>query len=229
MSFSANAIEALVFVVMLAYSARSGFPFSTYGETALIAGQDVVISGLVLWFGGQGGAGVVGAWVVGVGSLAVGLMSGGVVGMDALRRLQVGAGMVGLVGKMPQIWQIWREGGTGVLSAFAVSLRDCFTLLLWGFCWAFPDCWLGEEAVAWRKKQRGAEKMADGGIILQRRKYQADGTSTSCYLGIQLPPRLPRPRLHHLERSRRPPSPLQLPGGLCPEFGAGRTDGLLLE
>ena len=128
MSFSANAIETLVFVVMLAYSARSGFPFSTYGETALIAGQDVVISGLVLFFGGQG-LGVVGAWVVGVGSLAAGLMSEGVVGMDGLRRLQVGAGVVGLVGKMPQIWQIWREGGTGVLSAFAVSEGEIS--LLW--------------------------------------------------------------------------------------------------
>lgn len=44
-----------------------------------------------------------------------------VVGEGALTALQLGANVLGVVSKAPQIWTVWREGGTGQLSAFAVS------------------------------------------------------------------------------------------------------------
>jgi PQ loop repeat. len=34
--------------------------------------------------------------------------------------LQAGAGALGVASKAPQIYTIWREGGTGQLSAFTV-------------------------------------------------------------------------------------------------------------
>ena len=73
----------------------------------------------MLGFAGRwAGAAVWGVGVVG----AVGvLMGGGVLGERELGWLQVGAGVLGVVSKVPQIWTVWREGGTGQLSAFAVS------------------------------------------------------------------------------------------------------------
>ncbi|KAL9607454.1 MAG: hypothetical protein Q9167_007630, partial [Letrouitia subvulpina] len=41
LSFLAYLLETVSYGVTLAYSARKGFPFSTYGETALIAAQDL--------------------------------------------------------------------------------------------------------------------------------------------------------------------------------------------
>ena len=120
-SFASYLLETVAYLITLAYSARSGFPFSTYGETALIAVQDVVISVLVLRYGGRNAGAAV--FVAAV-AAAVGAMMGGgeqVVGLAALRTLQAGAGVLGAASKVPQIWTCWREGGTGQLSAFAVS------------------------------------------------------------------------------------------------------------
>lgn len=47
--------------------------------------------------------------------------------------------------------------------------------------------------------------------------------------GHQLPPRLPRPRLHHPPGGRRQPDPLQLHRRLRPQRRSCRPDGLLLE
>jgi len=65
--------------------------------------------------------------------------------------LQAGAGLLGVGSKLPQIWAIWSQGGTGQLSAFAVfnflagSLSRIFTtlqevddpLILYGFIAGF--------------------------------------------------------------------------------------------
>jgi mannose-P-dolichol utilization defect protein 1 len=37
--------------------------------------------------------------------------------------LQAGAGALGVASKLPQIITVWQQGGTGQLSAFAVSLQ----------------------------------------------------------------------------------------------------------
>jgi len=123
-SFSAYLLETTAYIISLAYNKRQGFPFSTYGETALIAAQNVVIAALVLEYGGyRGGAAV---FVAGLAGGGYALMSEGVVGGEMLGRLMAGAGVLGVVSKVPQIWTVWREGGTGQLSAFAVGYSFVF-------------------------------------------------------------------------------------------------------
>ena len=131
--------ETLAYLIGLAYNIRRGFPFSTFGETAFILGQNLVVLGLVLGFGGgeqdkrgdkgkggkgdkgKGRWGGVAALVVGLVTLGYALFDQRVVGMELLKVLQVGAGVLGVASKAPQIWTVWREGGTGQLSAFAVG------------------------------------------------------------------------------------------------------------
>lgn len=121
-SFSSYLLETVAYTVGLAYNARHGFPFSTYGETALIAAQNVVIAVLVLQFAGRGGT--AGVFVAGLAAAGYALFSERLVGMDTLAWLQMAAGVVGVAAKVPQIWEVWRQGGTGQLSAFAVGWPD---------------------------------------------------------------------------------------------------------
>jgi mannose-P-dolichol utilization defect 1 len=117
-SFLSYALETASYTISLAYNVRQGFPFSTYGETALIAVQNVVIAVLVLRFSGKDreAAGFVAALAL----LGGALFSEEVVGGGILSVLQAAAGLLGVASKAPQIWTVWREGGTGQLSAFAV-------------------------------------------------------------------------------------------------------------
>lgn len=119
LSFLAYLLETTSFLISLAYSARSNFPFSTYGETALIAVQNVVIAVLVLQFSGRAPAAAV--FVAGMASLVYVLLGrSDLVSLKALTWLQAGAGVLSVASKAPQIYTVWREGGTGQLSAFAV-------------------------------------------------------------------------------------------------------------
>lgn len=131
-SFLAYALETASYLISLAYNVRQGFPFSTYGETALIAAQNVVIAVLVLRFGGRSAAaaGFVAALAVAGGAL----FDARVVDGRLLGVLQAGAGVLGVASKAPQIWTVWRAGGTGQLSAFAVCsfFSECWPLLVCG-------------------------------------------------------------------------------------------------
>ncbi|KAI5284346.1 hypothetical protein KEM54_001403 [Ascosphaera aggregata] len=150
-SFVSYALETASLLITLAYNARQNFPFSTYGESAFIAVQDIVIALLVLAFSGKkAGAGAFLAAVVGV---VYALMFSGetIVDNEKMGFLQAGAGLLGISSKIPQIFTIWKEGGTGQLSAFAVfnylagSLARVFTtlqevddkLILYGFLAGF--------------------------------------------------------------------------------------------
>ena len=118
-SFLSYFLETAAFIVTLSYSARNGFPFSTYGETALIAVQNLAICLLVLKFQGRAVAGgVLLASLLGAGWA---LQNDSLVDMEMLGYAQAAAGVLGVASKAPQIWTIWSEGGTGQLSAFAVS------------------------------------------------------------------------------------------------------------
>lgn len=130
-------LETGSYLISLAYNVRQGFPLSTYGETALIAAQNVVIAVLVLRYGGRS-AGVAGGFVAGLGGVVWGLFDERVVGGRALGWLQAGAGVLGVASKGPQIWTVWREGGTGMLSAFAVSCCP----------WWGAECWVMGDGVA---------------------------------------------------------------------------------
>lgn len=85
----------------------------------MIAAQNVVISLLVLRYQGRGvlAAGFVAALAVG----GFSLFSGEVLDMGALTYAQMGAGALGVVSKVPQVWTNYSQGGTGQLSAFMVS------------------------------------------------------------------------------------------------------------
>ena len=118
-SFLSYLLETASFVITLAYSVRNSFPFSTFGETAFIAVQDVAIAVLILAYTGRGTTAAV--FVAGLAAAGYALFGeGNLVDMNTLGYLQAGAGVLGVASKLPQIWQIYQEGGTGQLSAFAV-------------------------------------------------------------------------------------------------------------
>ncbi len=119
-SFLSYLLETSSYLISLAYNFRSGFPFSTYGETGLIMAQNVVIAVLVLHYAGK--QTTAGAFVGGLAAAAFALFSSGILDMKALGYLQAGAGVLSIASKLPQILTVYQEGGTGQLSAFAVSL-----------------------------------------------------------------------------------------------------------
>jgi mannose-P-dolichol utilization defect protein 1 len=112
-------LETASFMISLVYNVRNQFPFSSYGETALILVQNVAICFLVLEYSGKGNMGsMMIAALAGAGFL---LFNSDIVKPELLQYLQMGAGIVGVASKLPQIFAIFREGGTGQLSAFTVS------------------------------------------------------------------------------------------------------------
>lgn len=113
-------LETAAYVVTLAYNFRNEFPFSTYGETALIAAQNVVITALVFNYSGRASLAAVFVAVLAVAASA--LLSEQVLDLQQLTLLQAGAGALGVASKIPQILTIWQQGSTGQLSAFTVCL-----------------------------------------------------------------------------------------------------------
>ncbi|KAF4468103.1 mannose-P-dolichol utilization defect 1 [Fusarium albosuccineum] len=148
-SFLSYLLETTSYIISLAYNVRNGFPFSTFGETALIVGQNVVISVLVLNYSGR--ASLAAVFVAALAGTVATLFSENVIDMQTLSYLQAGAGALGVASKLPQILTIFQQGGTGQLSAFAVfnylagSLSRIFTtlqevddkLILYGFVSGF--------------------------------------------------------------------------------------------
>ncbi|KAH7126857.1 hypothetical protein B0J11DRAFT_287828 [Dendryphion nanum] len=148
-SFLSYLLESSAYLISLSYNIRHGFPFSTYGETALILVQNIVIAALVLNYSGKS-AGIA-AWVAGLAAAGAALFREDIVDIKTLSWLQAGAGVLGVASKVPQILTVWQQGGTGQLSAFAVinyllgSLSRIFTtlqevpdpLILYGFIAGF--------------------------------------------------------------------------------------------
>lgn len=111
--------------------------------------QNVAITVLVLQYNGKGPAAAI--FVAGLAAAGYALYDENITNARSLQYLQGGAGMLGVASKLPQIITIFREGGTGQLSAFAVfnylagSLSRIFTtlqevddkLILYGFIAAF--------------------------------------------------------------------------------------------
>ncbi|GKT98168.1 mannose-p-dolichol utilization defect 1 [Fusarium langsethiae] len=148
-SFLSYALETASYLISLAYNIRNGFPFSTFGETALIVGQNVIISVLVLNYSGH--ASLAAVFVAGLAAAAATLFAENIVDAQTLGHLQAGAGVLSVASKIPQILTIFQQGTTGQLSAFAVfnylagSLSRIFTtlqevddkLILYGFISGF--------------------------------------------------------------------------------------------
>lgn len=121
-SFLSYLLETSSYLISLAYNVRNGFPFSTYGETALILGQNVVITVLVLNYSGR--AGFAALFVAALAGAVGALFTEGILDAKTMGLLQAGAGTLGVASKLPQILAIWQEGGTGQLSAFTVSVKS---------------------------------------------------------------------------------------------------------
>ena len=121
-SFLSYLLETSSYMISLAYNIRNHFPFSTYGETALIAIQNVAISVLVLQYSGKGPAAAV--FVAGLAGAGYAMYNENILPMGTLQVLQLGAGLLGAASKLPQIVTIFQEGGTGQLSAFAVRIHS---------------------------------------------------------------------------------------------------------
>ena len=119
LSFPAYLLETASFLISLSYGYRNGFPFSTYGESALIALQNIAIAALILHLSGRSAA--AGVFVAGVATGFYTLLDKNLVGMALLKQLMGAAGVMSVASKVPQIWTIFSQGGTGQLSAFAVS------------------------------------------------------------------------------------------------------------
>lgn len=148
-SFLSYLLETVSYLITVAYNVRREFPFSTFGEIALIVVQNIAISVLVLQYSGRGPAAA--ALVAGLAAAAYALYTDSITSMHALQYLQAGAGVLGVASKLPQIVAIFRQGGTGQLSAFQVfmylggSLSRIFTtlqevpdpLILYGFVAGF--------------------------------------------------------------------------------------------
>ncbi|OTB01223.1 hypothetical protein M426DRAFT_323621 [Hypoxylon sp. CI-4A] len=148
-SFLSYLLETSSYLISLAYNVRNGFPFSTFGETALILGQNVIITVLVLNYSGR--ASIAALFVAALAASVVTLFNGNLLDSQTLSYLQAGAGVLGVASKVPQIAAIFQEGGTGQLSAFTVfnylagSLSRIFTtlqevddkLILYGFVAGF--------------------------------------------------------------------------------------------
>lgn len=112
-------LETASFMITLVYSIRNKFPFSSFGEVAFIVIQNIAICFLVLEFSGKGNMGS--ALIAGLAATAFVLFNSELVSAELLQYLQMGAGVVGAASKLPQIIAIFRQGGTGQLSAFTVS------------------------------------------------------------------------------------------------------------
>ena len=123
-SFLSYLLETSAYLISLAYNVRNGFPFSTFGETAFIMGQNVIISVLVLNYSGK--PAMAATFIAALAVSAAALFANDLIDMQALSYLQAGAGVLGVASKVPQILAIWQEGGTGQLSAFAVSLPPAY-------------------------------------------------------------------------------------------------------
>ncbi|OAL56796.1 mannose-P-dolichol utilization defect 1 protein [Pyrenochaeta sp. DS3sAY3a] len=148
-SFLSYLLESSAYLISLSYNVRHGFPFSTYGETALILVQNIAIASLVLKYSGNS-VGIAG-WIGGLIAGGAALFNESWVDDERLSLLQATAGVLGIASKVPQILTVWSDGGLGQLSAFAVvnyllgSLSRIFTtlqevddpLILYGFIAGF--------------------------------------------------------------------------------------------
>jgi len=132
-------------VLGTAYAAHQGFPFSTYGESALIGVQNAIIAALILHFSGK--AALASTWLVTVALVAGTLLQKqplalpeavtSVIGhlpvataaalplslsAQTWATLQTTSAGLSIASKLPQIYSNWRNGSTGQLSAFAVFM-----------------------------------------------------------------------------------------------------------
>lgn len=114
-------LETLSYVITIAYSFRSQFPFSTFGETVFITIQNVTVTALLFLYSGRGFySAVFIALISALFTVLVDNSPAGLVSQHVLGYLQTSTIFLNIFSKMPQIYSNWVNKSTGALSAFAV-------------------------------------------------------------------------------------------------------------
>ncbi|RKP07878.1 monosaccharide-p-dolichol utilization protein [Thamnocephalis sphaerospora] len=118
LSLSSLLIETAAFCIMLAYNMRQNNPFSTYGESVFIFGQNLIIIALMYALGSKLPRGLATVavclaffWV---------LLQPGFVSDALLAVLQAATIPMFLGSKVPQMVSNYQSGSTGQLAAFTV-------------------------------------------------------------------------------------------------------------
>lgn len=108
-------------LIAVAYNIRSHFPFNTYGESAFLTIQNVLIILLIFVYSHQPGKTSKALTFLAItGGSTYALLSQDLVPMNALRSLLALSIPLSLSSKLPQIATIASAGTTGQLSAFTV-------------------------------------------------------------------------------------------------------------
>eukprot|EP00727_Mastigamoeba_balamuthi_P011778 m51a1_g7222 hypothetical protein (250) ;mRNA; f:8278-9666 len=116
------AIEMAAFVITLSYSVRQRFPFSTYGESAFLLLQDVVLALCIAMYSGALKSPLFAATGA-VFAAYAGVMFSGVVPTDYLQLMQGMTLVMFTVSKLPQIYLCWRSKSAGQLSIITYALN----------------------------------------------------------------------------------------------------------
>lgn len=135
LSFASIYLEIVAQLISLAYNFRNGFPFSTFGETALIVIQNIVIAALILTYKNKKAQAAL--LFVNIAFFVNALFNptAGMVNNDVLNVLQTATIPIGLASKLPQIYTNFANKSTGKLSTFSVvnylagSLARVFTTM----------------------------------------------------------------------------------------------------
>ena len=132
LSLSAYQLETIAYSITLAYNYRNRNPFSTYGETVFVTFQNFAIMLLILHYTKQRLNMLVLALLFGVFNYSL-YFNTALIDGKVLQYLQAATIPVSILSKLPQIWQNYKAGSTGQLSAFTVvnyflgSLARVFT------------------------------------------------------------------------------------------------------
>lgn len=136
LSFVSFALETLGYIISLAYGFRMNFPFTTFGETALIGIQNIVVCMLILTYSGKkGAAGAFLAFMLGLVYLLTDPTKTGLITEQNMVLLQGLTIPLSLFSKIPQVMANFKNKSTGQLSVFSVvnylagSLARVFTTI----------------------------------------------------------------------------------------------------
>jgi mannose-P-dolichol utilization defect protein 1 len=128
-------LETVSYLITIAYNYRSGFPFSTFGETVLISMQNIIITLLIFNYSGRKPQAAMFSAILTAVCAALFPKNSTAVNSEVLTYLQGLTIPLTLFSKIPQVYSNWQNKTTGQLSVFTVvnyllgSLARVFTTI----------------------------------------------------------------------------------------------------